>query len=583
MILVRNMRKFFLACLFMVSTPALASTYIAILETVSEKDVIGRSEKMFLTDKFREKAKTALPSYMGYIIMTRENIVAMLPPGKTLEECEGNCLAETGKNISADYVAQARIGRFGTQYTLTMELYETAKGNLVGSFTTRKPDADGLLDEIEKKADELFKQIIVVNPVTQDAEEDGISNIKMGTSSYNLNKDFSVKIESKPTGATFAVDGKKDGKCNTTPCTLPLSVGNHRFSFSKEMFLDFDTTINIRADSQLVQPTLPPNYGSLILQPAFVDKMGASEKIHVEIDGKETQGDTIHLSPGSHKVEITHRCYEKVSFDVKIKREGVVKFNSELQPLMGALNLRIFDNQKEKNVKIYINDVLKGTTPLTEVMPICAKVSTGKMKNIIIPVKIEAGKTTTQVYKWKNGLDPRDGQNYRTVSIGDQIWMAENLNYKTYDSWCYDNRKEACNTYGRLYSWQSAKKACPPGWRLPSKDDYMQMLATVKNSDYSAYNTKAAKGGAAHKLKSQKGWHGKGNGADYWSFTALPAGRWISSNEFFDNARVDAFFWTSTVDMLDYVFAINISDDKEEPLVDSYDPKDGLSVRCIKE
>lgn len=65
---------------------------------------------MFLTDKLRDRAKAVLPAYMGYVIMTRENINAMLPPGKSIEECEGSCLVETGKNIAADYVAQARVG-----------------------------------------------------------------------------------------------------------------------------------------------------------------------------------------------------------------------------------------------------------------------------------------------------------------------------------------------------------------------------------------------------------------------------------------------------------------------------------------
>lgn len=137
-----------------------AATHVAVLETVSEKDVIGRSEKVFLTDKLRDRAKVVLPAYMGYIIMTRENINAMLPPGKVLEECEGSCLVETGKNIAADYVAQARVGKFGKQLTLTVELYETSMNNLVASFTTRKDDAVGLLEDVEHEADEFFEKIL---------------------------------------------------------------------------------------------------------------------------------------------------------------------------------------------------------------------------------------------------------------------------------------------------------------------------------------------------------------------------------------------------------------------------------------
>ena len=155
--MIRQIILFFIAFF---SVASFASTHVAVLETISEKDIIGRSEKVFLTDKLREMAKTVLPDYMGYVIMTRENINAMLPPGKSVEECEGSCLVETGKNIAADFVAQARVGKFEKQLTLVVEIYETSGGNLIGSFTTRKPNAEGLLEEIENKADSLFLKIL---------------------------------------------------------------------------------------------------------------------------------------------------------------------------------------------------------------------------------------------------------------------------------------------------------------------------------------------------------------------------------------------------------------------------------------
>ena len=146
---------------FLLTFPACA-TFVAVLETISGSDVVTREDKMYLTDVLRSEAVKALPAEQNYTIMTRENINVMLPPDKAIEECEGSCLVETGKNISADYVAQGRVGRFADNLTISVELYETAGNKLVGSFSSKASNIESLETEIRQKSQEMFSRIIAL-------------------------------------------------------------------------------------------------------------------------------------------------------------------------------------------------------------------------------------------------------------------------------------------------------------------------------------------------------------------------------------------------------------------------------------
>ena len=204
--------------------------------------------------------------------------------------------------------------------------------------------------------------------------------------------------------------------------------------------------------------------------------------------------------------------------------------------------------------------------------------------------------------------DSRDNKRYKTVKIGDQVWMAENLNFdpgqggsgeNKYDwSWCYDNEPKKCDVAGRLYTWAAAidsvklatdtknpqdcgdgKKCalpdtvygiCPPGWHLPSKAEFGTLL-TVMGGQSTASNV----------LKSQSGWAESKNGTDAFGFTALPVGGWDPYGIFY-LAGNGAYFWSATGFDADYAEHLGIDYDKENTFLDFTYKHGGISVRCIK-
>jgi uncharacterized protein (TIGR02145 family) len=118
----------------------------------------------------------------------------------------------------------------------------------------------------------------------------------------------------------------------------------------------------------------------------------------------------------------------------------------------------------------------------------------------------------------KGGIfkDSRDNKTYRWVQIGEQVWMAENLNYNATSSKCYNNQDSYCNQYGRLYDWATATMACPIGWHLPSSTEWDMLIDYVGGSMV-----------AGTKLKASSGWNfynGIPSGADEFGFAALPGG-----------------------------------------------------------
>ena len=162
-------------------------------------------------------------------------------------------------------------------------------------------------------------------------------------------------------------------------------------------------------------------------------------------------------------------------------------------------------------------------------------------------------------------LDVRDGQKYRTITVGNLIWTADNLNYKTDSSFCYQDDEDNCMAYGRLYTKAAAEKACPAEFHLPT-DQNFESLWTKAGADFNA----------AYLLKSAYGWSGETNGNDTLKFSAMPAGNRFDDGTY-GNLSKATFFWSQESHVW-YTSSKSMGFNyTEKP--ESF----GFSVRCVRE
>ncbi|MCK9641162.1 MAG: fibrobacter succinogenes major paralogous domain-containing protein [Prolixibacteraceae bacterium] len=171
--------------------------------------------------------------------------------------------------------------------------------------------------------------------------------------------------------------------------------------------------------------------------------------------------------------------------------------------------------------------------------------------------------------------DSRDGKVYKTVKIGNQTWMAENLNYTASSgSWCHGNDNSNCNKYGRLYDWETAKKVCPSGWHLPSNSEWETMV------DYLGGESVA---GGEMKTTGTTHWHKPNNAATNLSgFAALPGGSRLSSSSF-NHIGYFGYWWSSSEYTPTYAWHWYIGYNFGY-MSRGYDYKThGFSVRCVRD
>jgi len=182
-------------------------------------------------------------------------------------------------------------------------------------------------------------------------------------------------------------------------------------------------------------------------------------------------------------------------------------------------------------------------------------------------------------------LDKRDNQVYRTIVISNHVWTAQNMNFKTENdsaskSFCYENKPQNCEKYGRLYTWDAAIKVCPEGWHLPTNDEWIELLEEHSCGVETLEDGTLEFRCAGLNLKSTKTWNEDVEIKNADGFSVVAAGIYYNDTPIAIGELT--FIWSVSNYLSLYAYATMFEKDVDSVLLGATQKDSGFSVRCIK-
>lgn len=198
-----------------------------------------------------------------------------------------------------------------------------------------------------------------------------------------------------------------------------------------------------------------------------------------------------------------------------------------------------------------------------------------------------------------------DGNVYKTVKIGNQWWMAENLKVVRYrngqsiqhitddtewtiittGAYCaYNNNNGNIATYGLLYNWYAvddARNIAPEGWHVPTDEEWkeLEMYLGLSRNEADDKGWRGTDEGS--KLKATSGWDNDGNGTNISGFSALPGGYRYGYTGAFSSIGGNGYCWSASQSGSLYAWFRNLSYSTSEVRRSSSNRRSGFSVRCV--
>lgn len=424
-------------------------------------------------------------------------------------------------------------------------------------------------------------------PATLEGVSSGNQTLKLTSQWYQPQAKTVTVNDNQTTTASFTMEPAFASMTITTNPSADIFIDNTKRAngtFSARMLtgiytLKAELDKHYPEERQLVVVAGKAQNISLNLKPKTgrIDITSTPFDANIKLNGKDygTTPTTVRdLLVGSYTLTLEKPGYGTVNKTVSITEGQTTEINETL-----PTGMEVTIASTPSGAQLWVNGTSVGTTPFKTTLAFSShsvKLVNGKKEvNETITVT-QGGKTRWEfdVAEFPSTVtftDPRDQKTYKYVTIGKQVWMAENLAYKPSNGnyWAYDNDEGNVAKYGYLYDWQTAKNVCPTGWHLPSDAEWDQLTGFVGSN-------------VGTKLKAKSGWSSNGNGTDDYGFSALPGGiRDYGGN--FLGIGYYGNWWSSTEYTTFNAWYRGMSYDNGSVFRYDYSMSWGFSVRCVRD
>jgi len=305
---------------------------IAILDLTNHAQLASQ-EADYITDIVRAAARQAFAGGQ-FIIMTRDNVLELLPADATLADCLGECAVQTGRRLGARFVVAGEVLVYSSELRVSLQLYSTVDGNLIASERIGASDLLGLEAPLASTARKLF------GPIGASWGGSRFQDMKIGGDQVPWSPDTVAEVVvsfiSEPEGATVEIG--QIPEC-ITPCARPLAPGEYLIAMKYPRYLPESRLVVVKAGIEPIAMALEPNFGWLTISSI---PPGLPANVDGDVVGITPVSD-YEIKPGSHEVLIEDDRYQETGMLTHIARGERKRIELSPVPRLGGIKLRVVD------------------------------------------------------------------------------------------------------------------------------------------------------------------------------------------------------------------------------------------------